>query len=233
MSAPGAPDRFRFSVADGEFDAWLYSPVTAPAPGLLILPEVFGRSAPICDIAARFATHGLLVGVLDLHWRLESDVALGPADVEKARALHLRLDYDAATRDIVAAVEQFRAAPGCSGRVGVAGFCLGGTLAWIAAARTGADACVSYYGTRLPQYIDEAARFRHPLQLHLGEADRFTPPAVIAQVEAATRAQPLVECHRYPGAGHAFCNPAQEHYDAAACALAQRRTVEFLRRHLS
>lgn len=233
MSGQAAAERFRFTVPDGSFDALVFRPAAAPAPGLLILPEVFGRSEQIREVAAEFAGHGFLVGALDLHWRLAPEVALRPDEIELARELHLRLDYDAAVRDVGAAVEQFRAATGSTGKVGLLGFCLGGTLAWMAAARTSADACVSYYGTRLPRYLDETAHLEHPVLLHIGEADRFTPPEVVAQIEAATRDHPLVERFRYPGAGHAFCNPSQAHFDAQACAVAHRRTLAFLGKHLS
>jgi carboxymethylenebutenolidase len=228
-----ATERCRFNVPDGSFDALLFRPASSPAPGLLILPEVFGRSVQIRAVAAEFAGHGFLAGALDLHWRLEPEVALRPDEIERARDLHLRLDYAAAVHDIGAAVEQFRAAPGCSGKVGLMGFCLGGTLAWIAAARTGADACVGYYGTRLPRYLGETANLRHPVMLHIGEADRFTPADVIRQIEDTTRNHPLVERFRYPGAGHAFCNPSQEHFDAQSCAAAHRRSLAFLGKHLS
>jgi carboxymethylenebutenolidase len=224
--------RFEFNVADGKFDALVFEPKEVVAPGVLIVPEVFGRSTHMRDNAAALARSGFLVGVLDIHWRLEAEVALEPHDVERARALHQQLNYESAVSDIEAAVEQFRAGVGCSGKVGIVGYCLGGTLTWIAAARTGADACVSYYGTRIPKYLDAASRFAHPLLMHLGANDHFTPPEVIAQIDSATKGNPLVECFVYPDAGHAFCNPAQAGFNPLATELANRRTIEFLQRHL-
>jgi carboxymethylenebutenolidase len=224
-------ERLSFNAGDGAFDALVVRPTQVPAPGVLIIPEVFGRSTHMRTTAVELAAQGFLVGVLDIHWRVAADVALEPHEVESARRLHQQLDYETVIGDIGNAVEQFRTAPGCSGRVGVVGFCLGGTLAWMAAARTGADACVSYYGTRIGKYIDHATRITHPLLLHLGQNDHFTPPPVIAQIEQATAGNSLVERYVYP-AGHAFCNPAQQGFDAAATALAHGRTWAFLRRHL-
>jgi carboxymethylenebutenolidase len=227
------PARFGINVSDGKFDALVFRPAQPMAPGVLIVPEVFGRSTHMRETAGELARLGFLVGVLDIHWRLEAEVALEPDAVERARSLHQRLDYESAVSDTRTAVEQFRSAAGCSGKVGVVGFCLGGTLTWIAAARTGADACVSYYGTRIPQYIDVASRISRPLMMHLGEADHFTPPEVIAQIENATKDNPLVERFVYPGAGHAFCNPAQSGFNPVAAELAHRRTTDFFNKHLS
>ena len=233
MSADPDAERFEFTVPDGRFDALILRPERRPAPGLLILPEVFGRSAELQGMAGDFAARGFLVGVVDLHWRLEPEVALGPTEIERARSLHQRLDYEAAAGDVSAAVEQFRGAPGGSGKVAVVGFCLGGTLAWIAAARSRADACVAYYGTRIPQYIAEAHAISRPLLMHIGEADHFTPPEVVSQIEAATADNPDVTRFLYPGVGHSFCNPAQSHFDPAARDAAHRRTEAFLNLHLS
>jgi carboxymethylenebutenolidase len=224
-------ERVQFSAKDGLFDALLYRPAVVPAPGVLILPEVFGRSVQLRDMAQEFVRAGFLVGVLDIHWRLEAEVALAPHEVERARSLHQQLDYDLALDDITLAIEEFRRQPDCTGKVGVVGFCLGGTFAWRAAARTTADAAVSYYGTRIPKYIHETPQ--HPLLLHIGEADHFTPPEVVAQIDAAVAGKPDVERYVYPGAGHAFCNPAQTGFKADAAALAHRRSIDFLRRHLS
>jgi carboxymethylenebutenolidase len=219
-------------MSDGRFDALVFKPAQAIAAGVLIVPEVFGRSTHMRVMAAELARNGFLVGVLDIHWRLEAEVSLEPHEVERARALHQQLDYESAVSDIGTAVEQFRSAEGCSGKVGVVGFCLGGTLTWIAAARTGADACVSYYGTRIPKYIDEASRIAHPLLMHLGANDHFTPPEVIAQIDSATQGNALVERFVYPNAGHAFCNPAQSGFNPSAAEIAQRRTSDFLHKHL-
>jgi carboxymethylenebutenolidase len=224
-------ERIKFTTGDGQFDALVYRPVALPAPGVLIIPEVFGRSIQLRDMAAEFVRAGFLVGILDIHWRLEPEVALAPHEVERARSLHQRLDYELAMADITTAIEQFRRLPECTGKIAVVGFCLGGTLSWRAAARTAADAAVSYYGTRIPKYIEETPK--SPLLLHLGEADHFTPPEVIALIEKTIEGQGSAERFRYPGAGHAFCNPAQQGFEPEAAALAHRRSMDFLHRHLS
>jgi carboxymethylenebutenolidase len=225
------PERFAMRAPAGAFDALVVRPAATVAPGVLIIPEVFGRSTHMRTTAADLAAQGFLVGVLDIHWRVAADVALEPHEVERARQLHQQLDYEIVMDDLEAAVKQFRGMPGCSGRLGVVGFCLGGTLTWLAAARTDADACVSYYGTRIPRYIAAAAHIAHPLLMHLGQSDSFTPPPVIEQIAQATADNPLVERHLYP-AGHAFCNPAQSGFDPVSTQLAHHRTVAFLNHHL-
>ncbi|MBC8838367.1 dienelactone hydrolase family protein, partial [Escherichia coli] len=70
--------------------------------------------------------------------------------------------------DIRATVARARTVPASNGKVGVRGFCLGGKLAWLAAAQCGVDCAVGYYGVGIEQSLDLAERVTCPLALHFG-----------------------------------------------------------------
>jgi carboxymethylenebutenolidase len=126
-----------------------------------------------------------------------------------------------------------RTLPEASGKVGVIGFCLGGLLAYLTAARQPVDAAVAYYGGNTDQHLDEAGGVHRPLLMHLGEQDEFISAAAQRAIVDALAGNPSVEIHRYPGCSHAFARRGGLHYDAAAAALANARTLAFFRRHLA
>lgn len=123
--------------------------------------------------------------------------------------------------------------PGCTGKVGSVGYCLGGKLAYLMATRSDTDCSVGYYGVGIEGALGEAANLRKPLLLHIAEKDQFVPPEAQAQVKEALGDNPLVTLHSYPGVDHAFARVGGEHYDQAGAELANRRAAEFLSRHLT
>jgi carboxymethylenebutenolidase len=107
-------------------------------------------------------------------------------------------------------------------------------MAYLAAARTDADAAAGYYGTRIHHFLDDAKGVQRPLVLHFGERDHTTPPEVLARILAAIAGNSYVQPHVYPNAVHAFANHARpNHYNAAATALADQRTFSLFRTWLS
>ncbi|UEM06852.1 dienelactone hydrolase family protein (plasmid) [Skermanella rosea] len=221
---------------DGErFRAYKAVPAAGHGPAIILLPEIFGINAHIRDLAEFYAEEGYVVLAPDLFWRLERDVELGyeGADREKALDLMKRFDLDQGVRDIGATVAAARAMPevgGCDGgkAVGAVGFCLGGRLAYLAAARCGVDAAVGYYGGGIEKLLDEADRIACPLTLHFGGADRISPPEVIEKIRAAFAGRPDVEVFVYPQAGHAFNRPGP-HFDKPAALMAHSRSIAMLR----
>ncbi len=143
-----------------------------------------------------------------------------------------RFDVDQGVEDIGATIDQVRALDGCSGKVGAVGYCLGGRLAYLTATRTDSDASVGYYGVGIEAYLPEAEKLAHPLMLHIAEDDGFVPKEAQALITAALKDHPQVILHTYPGCDHAFARPGGAHYDAAAAAQADGRTLAFLREHL-
>ena len=142
------------------------------------------------------ASRGYYALVPDLFWRLEPGVQLTDkteAEWKKAFDLMNRFDADKGVEDIQATIDHLRALPGCTGKVGALGYCLGGQLAYLTAARTNSDASVGYYGVNIQNRLDEADKIKHPLMLHIAEADEYVPPEAQAKIEAGLKGNP--PCH--------------------------------------
>ena len=213
-------ERIEITSFDGHrFDGFLYRPAQTPAPGVIMIPEIYGLTQPLRETATRFSNEGFAVLTLDIFSRFRPGVVLA---------------YDkAGHKDVQAAVTRLRSRPECNGRVGVMGFCLGGTMAYLSAARTDANAAVSYYGTRIHNFLDDAKAIDKPLILHFGERDHTTPPELLAQILPAVAGNPHVTSHIYPGAVHAFANHGRpDTYNAAATKLADERTFALFRKVL-
>lgn len=228
-------ERIRIPVEGGEMSAYLARPATSRAPAIVVLQEIFGVNAVMRDITDGLAAQGFLAVCPDLFWRIEPEIDITDrteAEWKKAFALMNAFDAGQGVKDIAAAIAQVRSDPGCNGRVGAVGFCLGGQLAWLTATRTDIDAAVSYYGVGIEGLLGEASRLRKPVLLHIAEADGFVPPPAQAAIREGLAGQPLATIHTYPGRDHAFARVGGEHYDAADAALAGERSLAFLRTHL-
>jgi carboxymethylenebutenolidase len=200
--------------------------------GVVVAQEIFGVNGAMRAIADDLARKGYVACVPDLFWRLQPGTDLGYGDADRQQAMQLmgKFDVAAGVRDIGAAVKALRDHPGCNGKVAVIGFCLGGTLAYLAAARLEIDAAVSYYGTAIHQKLDEAGAIKCPLLLHFAAKDNFVPPEAVEKIRAALASRPRTEMHVYPDVGHAFCNVDRSGvYNEASAALAHSRTDAFLR----
>src|SRR5690348_17687307 len=132
----------------GSFKAYLAAPEKGSGPGIVLLQEIFGINAYVREVADYYAEEGYVVLAPDLFWRLDQDVDLGytEADWKKAFDYFQRFNVDQGVEDITAAVKTLRARPELAGKIGALGFCLGGKLAYLAAARSGVDVAVGYYG---------------------------------------------------------------------------------------
>ncbi len=218
----------------GSFDGFLFKPATLPAPGIVMVPEIFGVNVAIHKIAERFAAEGFLVLLLDIFWRHERHVAIdyNPPGFKRARDFHAAFSYADGTLDTDAAVTVLRGHADCNGKVGVVGFCLGGTLAYRAAITGKADAAVGYYPTKVSQYFVETASVQKPLLMHFAEHDALTPDEVMAKVLPELEAHPQVTAHIYAGAGHAFANPLGPGYHAESATTADVRSFAFFHRWL-
>jgi carboxymethylenebutenolidase len=221
---------------DGAFSGYLASPGTGRGPGLVVIQEIFGVNQVMRDIADGMASRGYYALVPDLFWRLEPNVQLTDktdADWKKAFDLMNRFDIDKGVADIQASIDHLRALPGCTGKVGALGYCLGGQLAYLTAARTDSDASVGYYGINIQTRLNEADKIKHPLMLHIAEADEYVPPEAQAKIEAALKPNPHVTLYRYPLMNHAFARVGGAHYDKANADFANIRSATFFRQNLS
>jgi len=229
------PILLKISVPDGDFDGWLYAPDSTPRPGIVMIPEIFGVNAGIGETAERYSREGFAVLAIDIFWRLQRRVNLGYSkeEFEQARSFHQRFDYSAGVADMQAAISTLRARPECNGKVGVVGFCLGGTMSYLAGSRTDADAAVGYYGTRIDNFLADGPRIQHPTMLHLGRLDHRTPPPVIQQINEAVKSNPNVVVHAYDDVGHAFANHHRpDTYNPEITRQADARTFSLFRSEL-
>jgi carboxymethylenebutenolidase len=227
------------SIAAGggdSFMAYLAKPKSGKGPGIVVIQEIFGVNQVMRGIADELANAGYFALCPDLFWRQEPGIQLtDQTDQEWARAFELYkgFDVDAGVKDIAMTIAALRKQKGCTGKVGAVGYCLGGRLAYLTAARTDGDASVSYYGVAIEQGLAEAKNIKKPLLMHVAEADEFVPKAAQAKIVAALKGNKLVTLHTYAGMNHAFARLGGKHYNKAAADLANRRTREFFKANLS
>jgi carboxymethylenebutenolidase len=221
---------------EGSFEAYIARPAELRRPAVVVLHEVFGINDDMRAICDELAASGFVAVCPELFWRQARHVDLSvrsDEDWKKGLALYVAFDLDAGVRDVEATVAAARALAGTNGRVGVMGFCLGGLLTFLAAARTRVDAAVAFHGARTEEFLAEAADVDGPLQMHLAEEDEFISKAAQRQIAEALAGRAHGEVHSYPGCRHAFSRHDGVHFDAAAARLARERTTRFLRRHLA
>lgn len=221
---------------DGTLDVFVALPPAGRGPGLLLLQEIFGVNAHIRAVAEQYALAGFVVMAPDLFRRQAPRVELGYVGEDRERALTLMrgLSRDQAEADMTTTLAALRAMPECTGRVGAIGYCLGGRLAFAAAALCEVDAAVCYYGGGIAAQPDLAAlagRIRMPVQFHHAGHDPSIPPEAVAAVRAAMGTAPAAaqaDFHDYPQAQHGFNCWARAAHDPASAVLAQGRSLVFL-----
>jgi len=218
----------------GSFDAYVAVPPSGSGPAIIVLQEIFGVNKALRDVVDYYAEEGYVAIAPDLFWRFSPRIELGhtPADFEKAFDYYQRFNADTAVKDIAQTVSAARTLAECTGKVGVLGFCLGGKLAYLTAARVGVDCAVSYYGVGIEQALDEAPNVKCPVVFHFGDKDDYAPPAAAAQVKAAFAGRQDVEVYMYPGAGHAFASKGRDSFDKPASLMAHSRSIAALRKAL-
>jgi carboxymethylenebutenolidase len=215
-------------AADGhKLSAYVARPEGEPVAGLVVVQEVFGVNAHIRSVADGYAKDGFLAVAPALFDRIERGVELGydGADMQRAMGFIPKLDTEKALLDIAAALEFAGSATGK--KVGVIGYCFGGTLAWVAAARLHPAAAVGYYGGRIGNYAGETPSA--PVMLHFGKQDAHIPAEEVEKVHAA---HPKVEIYWYD-AGHGFNCDARGSYNKQAAHEARQRSLHFLKKHLA
>jgi carboxymethylenebutenolidase len=225
----------RIMTADGSLEAHVAYPARMPAPVVIVLHEIFGVNADIRTTCAELAAAGFVAVAPELFWRDAPGLDLNSwseADWERGMDLYRRYDLDRGTRDVADVLMAARSMEGGNGSVGVMGFCLGGLMSYLAAARTAVDAAVVYYGGGTHQHLDQAGSVAVPILMHFGDADEFIPDEARAAIQAAFEGAPTAEIHIYPGCSHAFARHTGTHFDPAAAAAANARTYAFMRKQL-
>ncbi len=214
--------------SDGQFSAYLAIPEGGSGSGVLVIQEIFGVNRDMRDHCNRFAGEGYFALCPDLFWRLEPGVQLtdrSDAEWKRAAELYQALDVDKAVGDLQVSLAHLRNIEGCSGRAGSIGFCLGGLLAYLMAARTDADCNAGYYGVGIESRLDEARNIGKPTILHIAEEDRFVSRDAQQQIRDGLEENANVTIYSYPGMEHAFARHKGTHFDAEAARIANQRTA--------
>jgi carboxymethylenebutenolidase len=216
----------KLTRADGStFAAYCAEPAVAPLGAIVVLQEIFGVNPHIRGVTERYAEAGYWALAPALFDRSEAavELAYGPDDIARGMELVGKARPAETLEDIAAAV----GAGTQIGRVGVVGFCWGGTLSYLAAAQIdGLAAAVGYYGGGIVRSLDYVPKV--PMILHFGERDKNIPLSDVAEIR---RQRPEIRTYTYP-ADHGFNCEARASYDRPSATLAYDRTLAFLAQHL-
>jgi len=214
------------TAEDGHrLSAYRAAPAGAPRGGLVVAQEIFGVNSHIQSVCDGYAADGYVAIAPALFDRYERGVDIGytPPDIARGRELKALSKAEAALLDVAAA----RAAAASAGKVGVIGYCWGGYIAWLSAARLPGFACaIAYYGGGMTDAIAEKPKC--PVMAHFGERDTMIP---VAGVNALAAAHPTAKVFLYP-ADHGFNCDQRGSYNAQAARVARERTLAFLRQYL-
>jgi len=228
-------NRITVEGRNGAFGAYIARPETSPAPAVVVLQELFGVNADIREKCNELAEQGFIAIAPDLFWRQEPGVDLSVTsepDWQHGLRLYQAYDRDAGARDIKDTADTVARMRECTGKIAVLGYCLGALMTFLTAVRYHVDAAVAYHGSDTEKYLGEIAGLHAPLLMHLGEEDEFISKPAQAEIKAALARKPNATVYSYPRQCHAFTRLNGAHYNAAAAALANGRTSEFLNQQL-
>ena len=217
----------------GSFAAYQADPEGTPRGAIVVIQEIFGVNEGIRRKCDHFASLGYVALAPDLFWRLQPGIDLDPdieAEFKQALDWMGKFDQDKGVADIEATIRAARAASG--GKVGVTGYCLGGRLAFMTAARTDADASVGYYAVGVDGLLGAKHAIANPLMLHIAGDDGFVPAATQQAMHAGLDDHPKVTLHDYPGEDHGFATEMGKRRSEAAAQLADSRTEAFFAEHI-
>jgi carboxymethylenebutenolidase len=215
------------TASDGfKLGGYRADPAGAAKGAIVVIQEIFGVNHHIRSVCDRLAREGYVAIAPSVFDRSEPNFQSGysPEEVAVARKFVANPDWAAMLRDTQAAIDAVKDV----GPVGIIGFCLGGSVAYVAATKlTGLKAAVGYYGGAIVRFADDKPTV--PTQLHFGEKDAGIP---LTDVEAIKAKRPEVEVHIYSGAQHGFHCDERASYDKASADIAWPRSLAFFAKHL-
>jgi len=219
---------------DATFSAYCAEPAADAKAAIIVIQEIFGVNPGIRQKCDEWAAKGYLALAPDIFWRSEPGVELDadvPEEFQKGVDLMMKLDQNIAIEDIEATIRAARGLSG-GGKVGAVGYCLGGRLAFMVAARTDINATVGYYGVGIDNLLGESHAIAHPLMLHIPTSDGFVPAEIQAKMHEGLDGHPKVTLHDYPGLDHGFAAAMGNRRNDEAAKLADGRTEAFFAAHL-
>jgi carboxymethylenebutenolidase len=208
-----------------EFQTWLAAPPGRPRAAILVVQEIFGVNSHIRAVTDGYAAAGYVAIAPALFDRVRRGIELGysAADMQEGQGYVKQLQRGQTLADLSAAIAVVKHA----GRVGVVGYCWGGTIAYVAACELPIACAVAYYGASITKELEKQPKC--PLMYHFGELDKHITASDIAKIKAA---HPQGEFHTYR-ADHGFNCEQRASYDAASAQLARERSLAFFAKHVA
>ncbi|MEG3125052.1 dienelactone hydrolase family protein [Sphingomonas sp. GB1N7] len=219
---------------EGAFAAYVAEPTGKPKAAIIVIQEIFGVNTGIRRKCDTLAEAGYLAIAPDLFWRIEPGIDLDPdipEQMQNALSLMGKFDQDKGIADIEATI-RFAREKVDGGKVGAVGYCLGGRLAFMTAARTDIDASVGYYGVGIDGLLGEKHAIARPVLLHVPVEDHFVDKDAQSRMHAGLDDHPKVTSYDYPGEDHGFATEIGARRSEAAAKLADKRTAAFFAEHL-
>jgi len=211
----------KLTAADGfTLGAYRADPAGTPKGAIVVVQEIFGVNSHIRQVADNYAKAGYVAIAPAIFDRAERGIELGydQAGIDAGLKARAGIPVESTLADLQAAVDAVKG----FGKVGIVGYCWGGSLAFLAAGRlTGLAAAVGYYGGQITQFLETEPKI--PTLLHFGKQDQGIP---LADVEKIGRRHPSIPIHLYD-AGHGFNCDQRASYDKASAELALTRTLQF------
>ncbi|WP_334183250.1 dienelactone hydrolase family protein [Novosphingobium sp.] len=219
---------------DGLIPAYVARPEGTPRGAIIVQQEIFGVDPGIRRKADSWAAKGYLAVAPDSFWRQKPGIELSPyveAEMQQALDHMMAHDFDLGMRDLEAVIHWIRREEGVP-KVGLVGFCMGGKIAYMVAARTDIDASVGYYGVMIDQMLGEKHAIARPLMLHIPTADHFVDAAAQKAIHDGLDDHPRVTLWDYEGLDHGFAAEIGARRDEAGAELADQRTAQFFAEHI-
>lgn len=213
----------------GEIKALLSRPAetSGKLPGIVVVHENRGLNPYIEDVGRRAA----LAGFISIAPDALTPLGGYPGNDDDGRALQRQRDRYEMLEDFIAAFEHLKDHPDCTGKVGVVGFCFGGWISNMMAAKVPElAAAVPFYGGQVP--AEMVPDIQAPLLLHFASLDQRVNEGWPAYEAALKEHNKEYEAHMYEGANHGFHNDTTGRYDKEAAELAWQRTIDFFNKKL-
>ena len=225
------PTNTQIPTLDGKasFPALVIKPAGTPRGAIIVIQEIFGVNPGIAKKAEDWAERGYLAVAPDVFWHQQPGLEFNPDVPEEFQAAigyMMKHDFETGIRDVEATIHWIRRQAGVA-KVGLEGFCMGGKIAYMAAARTDIDASVGYYGVGIDQMLGESHAIAKALMLHVPTADGFVKPEAQAAMHAGLDGNMHVTIHDYAGLDHGFADTFGARRDGDGAKLAEKRTAEF------
>jgi carboxymethylenebutenolidase len=210
-------------AGDGHhLDAYLADALPKPRGGIVVIQEIFGITRHIRAVADQYAAAGFMAIAPALFDRVERNVDVPYTEMAKGFSYVQRLKNENVMLDVQAAIDRVKSA----GKVGLVGYCWGGTMAYLASARLNAAATVAYYGGGINNHTAEKPRC--PIMFHFGEKDSHIPKSAVDKIRADV---PAGIFNIYP-ADHGFNCTDRASYEPESAKLALQRSLEFFHKHV-